>query len=88
MKRGKKPKSVATAPISSDIMTAQEVADYLHCHYYTVYRMVRRGTLPVFRLGGDYRFRRSDIDQWIAQRSVSAGEDVSDLRIHRRKRKS
>jgi excisionase family DNA binding protein len=87
MKRGKKPKSVTGAP-ASDVMTAQEVADYLHCHYYTVYRMVRRGALPVFRLGGDYRFRRSDIDKWIAQRSVSAGADLSDVRIHRRRRKS
>ena len=67
MKRGKKPKSVTGAQASGEIMTMQQAADYLHCHYSTIYRLVRQGGFPVFRLGGDYRLRRADIDEWIAQ---------------------
>jgi excisionase family DNA binding protein len=60
---------------AGDIMTMQDVAAYLSCHYITIYRLVRRGALPVFRLGGDYRFRRADIDEWMAQQHVRpAGE--------------
>ncbi len=73
MKRGKELKSVATAPSrGGEIMTMQEAADYLHCHYTTIYRLVRRGVLSAFRLGGDYRFHRADIDEWIARQSMAA----------------
>jgi excisionase family DNA binding protein len=66
---------VTSAP-ASDVMTMQEVADYLHCHYSTVYRLVRRGELPVFQLRRDYRFRRADIDKWIKQQCEEAVKDA------------
>jgi excisionase family DNA binding protein len=47
-------------------MTLREVADYLNCHYITVYRLINTG-LPAFRLGSDWRFQRSDLKKWIAQ---------------------
>ena len=49
-----------------EIMTTKEVADYLRIHLSTVFRMVRTGQLPGFRVGagrGDYRFRRSNIEK-------------------------
>jgi excisionase family DNA binding protein len=56
----------------SEVMTLQQVADYLNCHYITALKLVSRGQLPGFRLGasngGDWRFLRSAIDNWIAQR--------------------
>jgi excisionase family DNA binding protein len=61
--RGKREASVPSVEIESDVMTLQDVADYLLCHYTTIYRMVRRGQLPAFRLGSDFRFRRSDVDK-------------------------
>jgi excisionase family DNA binding protein len=55
----------------SEVMTLQQVADYLKCHYSTAFRLLRRGELPGFRLcgsGSDWRFLRSEIDNWIVQR--------------------
>jgi excisionase family DNA binding protein len=57
----------------SEVMTLQQLADYLSCHYTTVYRLLTRGELPGFRLGtghSGWRFLRSDVDKWIAQRQV------------------
>jgi excisionase family DNA binding protein len=59
---------------TSEIMTTREVANYLNCHYSTIFRLVRDGVLPVFRLGGDYRFLRSEINRWIVERQVSPSE--------------
>lgn len=56
----------------SKVMTLAEVADYLNCHYGTIYRLVRGGDLPAFRLGGSWRFMRSDLEQWIASRTSGA----------------
>ena len=40
-------------------------ADYLHCHLSTVYRFVKDGRIPYFKLGGDLRFQKSAIEEWI-----------------------
>jgi excisionase family DNA binding protein len=69
--RGKR--NASGPPVESDVITLQEVADYLLCHYTTIYRIVWRGELPAFRLGSDFRFRRSDIDKWIAEQHGPAG---------------
>jgi len=58
--------------LRGEVMTLQQVAKYLNCHYSTAFRLVHSGTLPAFRLGGDWRFRRSDIEKWIADRQVQA----------------
>ena len=47
------------------MMTMYEVAVYLRAHYATVLRMVRRGELPVFKVGNEYRARRAEVDRWI-----------------------
>jgi len=49
------------------MMTVREVALYLKCHSSTIYRLIKAGDLPRFRLGGDWRFLRSEVDKWIAE---------------------
>jgi len=58
----------------TDIMTIHHVADYLKLHYIMVYRLVKTRRLPAFRLGSDFRVRRSDLEKWIAERRVPARE--------------
>lgn len=50
----------------SDILTLDEVAAYLKAGKRTVYRLAASGEIPAFKLGGTWRFRRSELDQWIA----------------------
>ena len=60
-----------TAPtLADEILTTRELADYLHCHPTTIYRMLRDGTIPVFRIGGMWRFNRAAIDQWMERSTV------------------
>lgn len=51
-----------------EILTIDEVAAYLKASKRTVYRLTTSGNLPAFKLGGTWRFRRSDLDRWIASR--------------------
>ena len=51
-------------------MTTSEVAAYLRVGRLTVYKMVRTGKLPAFRIGSDYRFSVEEIDRWILGRKV------------------
>ena len=47
-------------------MITGEVAAYLRCSSSTVRRMVRRGQIPHYRFGKLVRFRRSEIERWLA----------------------
>ncbi|MFH1309378.1 MAG: helix-turn-helix domain-containing protein [Candidatus Omnitrophota bacterium] len=44
--------------------TSDEIAEYLRLHPYTIRRLAREGKIPAFRAGGQWRFRKDDIDQW------------------------
>jgi excisionase family DNA binding protein len=48
-------------------MTLQEVAEYLDCHEATVYRLARQGKIPGFKVGGQWRLMKSDVEEWIAK---------------------
>jgi excisionase family DNA binding protein len=46
------------------ILTVSELSEYLHVHRTTIYRMLREGNLPGFRIGSDWRFNLDAIEQW------------------------
>jgi excisionase family DNA binding protein len=52
---------------SSDapVMTATEASDDLRIHRSTLYRLIKRGEIPFFLVGSDYRFNREAIDEWM-----------------------
>jgi len=46
------------------VLTVAELSNYLRIHRSTIYRLVRRGDLPGFRIGSDWRFNVEEIDKW------------------------
>jgi len=50
------------------VMTVVEVAEYLHVHPSTIYRLLRKKEIPAFRVGSDWRFNRESIDAWRTER--------------------
>lgn len=59
-------KGVAMADPEGEILTLEEVAAYLKAGKRTVYRLAQDGKIPAFKLGGSWRFRRAELDRWIA----------------------
>ncbi len=57
-----------------DILTLDEVAAYLKAGKRTIYRLAASGEIPAFKLGGTWRFSRSDIESWIKRQSVGSSE--------------
>ena len=64
---------MSTSPDS--VMTVKEVADYLRVNQRTVYRLAVERRLPAFKVGANWRFKRGDIDGWIAAQSSAALDD-------------
>lgn len=51
----------------SDILSLPEACKFLRVHRNTLYKLIRDGELPAFRLmqGGRWRFRQRDLQQWL-----------------------
>jgi excisionase family DNA binding protein len=47
------------------VLTVSEVAEILRVHSTTIYRLVKRGDLPGFKLGGNWRINRASLDLWL-----------------------
>jgi excisionase family DNA binding protein len=65
MKRLMAPAKPASAP-ATEIMTVASLALYLRCSPASIYRLLKEKQIPAFKLGSDWRFSRSAIDEWIA----------------------
>jgi len=50
-----------------DFLTIAQVAELLQLSDKTIYRLAQQGEIPAFKVGGSWRFRASDIDQWVAK---------------------
>ena len=52
---------------NQDVLTIREVAALLKVGEKTIYSMAQSGELPAFKVRGQWRFSRKDIDVWIEQ---------------------
>jgi excisionase family DNA binding protein len=57
------------------LLTLHEVADLLKVAEKTAYTMAQQHELPGFKVRGQWRFKRSDLDQWIEERKAAARGD-------------
>jgi len=48
-----------------DVMTLDEVADYLRIPRSTVYKLDREGRIPGQKIGRQWRFRRAVVEHWL-----------------------
>jgi len=56
----------------NEILTVEQVAALLHLHPMTVYRLVQRGKLPGFKVGGRWRFDKQVLENWVIDRTQLA----------------
>jgi PTS system nitrogen regulatory IIA component len=58
------------------LMSVKELADYLQVNISTVYLWSQRGQVPAMKVGNMWRYRRSEIEEWLNQRrSPPIGQD-------------
>ncbi|HZS79172.1 MAG TPA: helix-turn-helix domain-containing protein [Ktedonobacteraceae bacterium] len=50
-----------------EILDAEEVGEMLRIHPRTVIRLANQGELPGFKVGGQWRFKRQDIEDYIEE---------------------
>ena len=53
------------------MMSLAQVADVLGVSRNTVYRWVKAGKMPAYRIGAGYRIRPADLEAYAAERFIS-----------------
>ncbi|TWO69114.1 helix-turn-helix domain-containing protein [Caenimonas sedimenti] len=56
---------MSTSVNEEPILTIKQVADYLKVTERTIYRLAAAKKIPGFKVGGTWRFSRSDLESWI-----------------------
>lgn len=49
------------------VLTIGEVAEMLRVHPTTVYRLLKRGDIPGFKIGGNWRVSVNALDRWMSE---------------------
>ncbi len=57
--------ATSSEPELQAFLTTEDVLGYLKVTPRTIYRLIRTGELPAVRIGRQWRFRRTDLDQWL-----------------------
>jgi excisionase family DNA binding protein len=64
--------------VEAEILTIAEVAGYLKVAERTVYRLAGAHKIPAFKVGGAWRFSKSEIDRWIKTQTADATSPRAD----------
>ncbi|MEO6830260.1 MAG: helix-turn-helix domain-containing protein [Acidobacteriaceae bacterium] len=55
-----------------EVMDIRQAADYLGISPDSLYKYASENTIPAFKLGNRWRFKRSLLESWIEQQSLAA----------------
>ena len=58
------------------LMTLEEVADYLRVTEKTIYRLLKQDKIPASKVGHQWRFDRTLIDEWLHQSSIGTKANI------------
>jgi excisionase family DNA binding protein len=63
-----------SGPFAAPLLTVREVADVLRVSKMTVYRLIKTGELPAFRIGKNYRIRQPELEAFLAAGAINSDE--------------
>jgi len=55
--------------MQENLLTAEQVARYLKIDKFTVYRLVTQKKIPAFKVGNQWRFKKSLLEEWLIKNS-------------------
>src|SRR6516164_9531755 len=60
------------------LLTTEDVAEFFRVDVVTIRRMIGKGDLTAYRVGGEYRFKRADIDAYLERQQIPAEQERHD----------
>ncbi len=60
----------------TELMTLQEVANYLRVTTKTIHRLLERRVIPAMKVGRQWRFDKASIEVWLRQNSIKRAANI------------
>jgi excisionase family DNA binding protein len=51
--------------MQENLLSTEQVARYLKVDKFTIYRLVTQKKIPAFKVGNQWRFKKSMVDAWL-----------------------
>jgi excisionase family DNA binding protein len=64
-------------PLPDEVLTIKEVAALLKLAEKTVYAMANAGELPAFKIRGQWRIRRTELERWMDEQPRGGGDGAA-----------
>ena len=58
----------------SNMLTVEELAEYLKMKTVTIYKHAQDGKIPGFKVGSKWRFNKESIDNWIRDQETKVAQ--------------
>lgn len=71
--------AAAARPSEQEVLTREQAAKLLQVHPSVVTRYVRTEGLPGTKMGAEWRFRRSEIVQWLKEKGLQRGAPLEEI---------
>ncbi len=55
--------------MQENLLTTDQVAEYLNVDKFTVYRLIIQKRIPAFKVGNQWRYKQGLIDDWLLTNS-------------------
>jgi nitrogen PTS system EIIA component len=65
--------------MEDNILTIEEVANYLRVSDRTVYDWAQKGEIPAGKIGTVWRFKKSEVEKWVNERLSSGSQNQTDV---------
>jgi excisionase family DNA binding protein len=62
--------------MAEQLLTLEQVAEYLNVDKFTVYRLLNDKELPAFKVGNQWRFKRKMLENWLLKNSNLKRKDA------------
>jgi len=60
------------ARLKQALLTVKEASSFLHVHFNTIYKWKDQGKIPFIPINGQVRFKKSELEYWLDNRSFSS----------------
>jgi excisionase family DNA binding protein len=64
--------------VENQVLTIKQVAEYLQVTEKTIYTLVQEVNIPAFKVRGQWRFKREDIERWIEENKENSKKERAD----------
>ena len=69
--------TTAVQTMPREVMDIRQASEYLGISSDSLYRYASEGTIPAFKLGNRWRFKRSLLDAWMVEQSGAKSSPIA-----------